>query len=286
MRSVLAGIRQLVLPFGAAANSPKIILGPDVPPELVAFYATFGEVPVACFIEELDSLHYHYDLLITTPDPGRGGFSWAHGVWDGTVLNVIEQSRDDQAGVAFGARSDVGVGIGSFDPLIPTFTSLTVAGSPARLSILATGLWDIDGFSAPRGYRVYQRLSAKSSTGAEVLVNTTSQTMDFVGGRAYDLKGFVQISSGIDQTGFLQIHHGTTLAGGVIQVAGRFRSFAGSLSMRQVFSQIFTASANLSEKLTIGLSGGTGANPFALADGDFRIVDVGDALDFSGAPTI
>ncbi len=284
MRSILAGLRTLVLPWGAGPTVPRIILNPDIPPELIAFYAPFGEVPISCFQEELDSTHYHYDVLLTTPDPGRGGSTWAHGTYDS--VNVVEQSRDDVGGVAFGARSDMGISVGSFDPLIPTFSTLTIAGSPARFSILPSALFDIDNFSAPRGYRIYQRLSSKSSTGAEVLVNTTTQTMDFVSGRAYDLKGFVQVSSGIDQTGFLQIHHGTTLAGGVIQVAGRFRSFAGSLSMRQVFSQIFTASANLSEKLTIGLSGGTGANPFALADGDFRIEDVGDALDFAGAPTI
>lgn len=40
MKSRFAGIRRLVLPWGAPVTSPRIVIGPDIPAELVAFYGS------------------------------------------------------------------------------------------------------------------------------------------------------------------------------------------------------------------------------------------------------
>jgi hypothetical protein len=62
VRSVLAGLRTLVVPWGAPPGSPAIILGPDIPAELQAFY---GGTVVAAQLWRLSAGNYQYRAVLS-----------------------------------------------------------------------------------------------------------------------------------------------------------------------------------------------------------------------------
>lgn len=67
MRSNTFGLRTLVLPFGAGPNDPAIVLtsGNMIPPELIAYYAGFGQTVVSVEVFRLDATNYDYQALVT-----------------------------------------------------------------------------------------------------------------------------------------------------------------------------------------------------------------------------
>jgi hypothetical protein len=65
MRSVLAGLRTLVLPWGAAQSQPAVVIGPDVPAELTTYYAAFGDTVQAAIMLRFSGSAYLYDALVT-----------------------------------------------------------------------------------------------------------------------------------------------------------------------------------------------------------------------------
>lgn len=79
--------RNLIVPPGAGPNDPRIVIGPDVPPELVTFYhANYGgALPQAWIGEYTDATHYHYEVwfkgILPLPHPLH-----AEGWWDGTTI--------------------------------------------------------------------------------------------------------------------------------------------------------------------------------------------------------
>lgn len=70
MRSVLAGLRRLVLPWGAGPNAARIVLGPDVPADLTAYYATgsFTVISAILFYTRLGGYIY-IALVQNSPSP-------------------------------------------------------------------------------------------------------------------------------------------------------------------------------------------------------------------------
>ena len=86
MRSILAGLRQLVLPWGSPATSPHIVLGPDVPATLTA--ATTDFTWTAAIVEYFDATSYAFEAIgyYNLPTPGfdrvvaRGTYDPVHGV--------------------------------------------------------------------------------------------------------------------------------------------------------------------------------------------------------------
>jgi len=63
MRSVFAVLRQLVLPAGSPLGTPRTVIGPDVPPELVAFYATESATVYGMILNQASGTDYTYDGL-------------------------------------------------------------------------------------------------------------------------------------------------------------------------------------------------------------------------------
>lgn len=78
MRSVLAGLRRLIIPWGAPATAPRIVIGQDVPPELAAWYLANRGIPVVAAILYYTAANaYYYDVdltstLTTEHSHGRG----------------------------------------------------------------------------------------------------------------------------------------------------------------------------------------------------------------------
>lgn len=72
MRSILAGLRTLVLPWGATGTTPRIVIGPDIPPELTAYYAVQGAVQACILFRGASTNSYHYMALVN--DTVAGAF--------------------------------------------------------------------------------------------------------------------------------------------------------------------------------------------------------------------
>jgi hypothetical protein len=72
VKSTLAGIRQLNLPYGAAPGAAQIMIGPNVPAELTAFYAAQGPVVAAVIFHGNSgtSFGYHFFALIDESPAG------------------------------------------------------------------------------------------------------------------------------------------------------------------------------------------------------------------------
>lgn len=69
MRSVLAGLRTLVIPWGASGATPRLVLGPNVPAPLQAASPDFTWT--AAQIWYFDSTDFYFEAigLFTVPDP-------------------------------------------------------------------------------------------------------------------------------------------------------------------------------------------------------------------------
>lgn len=61
MRSFFATLRQLVIPAGAGPGSPAIVIGPDIPPELVTWANLFGITLDAVIIYRRTSTSYVWE---------------------------------------------------------------------------------------------------------------------------------------------------------------------------------------------------------------------------------
>ncbi|HWB38556.1 MAG TPA: hypothetical protein VHA75_21260 [Rugosimonospora sp.] len=99
MRSVLAGLRTLTLPWGASNSSARTVIGPDVPAELVAYYNPIG-VSSALLFYSFGGANYLYLANLTTPDPNiaigsvnagvvREIEAWQYDSFDGINLDAI-----------------------------------------------------------------------------------------------------------------------------------------------------------------------------------------------------
>jgi hypothetical protein len=64
MRSILAGLRTLILPWGAGPNQPAIVIGPTIPPEVTAHYASFDMTVHAIEIFRKDANDYGFRALV------------------------------------------------------------------------------------------------------------------------------------------------------------------------------------------------------------------------------
>jgi hypothetical protein len=138
MRSLFATLRSLILPSGALPGSPAIILGPDIPPELVTFYAglAISQTVVAVIIKRRDATHYAYNALVfetvgLTPYEAWGSVSG---------VSVVEDFRlvvNPTFGVVqFGKNSNVDVEF---------YRDLIVTGANGQLLVLGDAQLQIAG---------------------------------------------------------------------------------------------------------------------------------------------
>lgn len=99
MRSILAGLRQLVIPWGAAQDQPRVVIGATVPPEVLALYqsADPDAQVIAGQIFHLDDDRYHWAALVLLPSFSTGsapGALFATGVTNQTTGGVYETRNE------------------------------------------------------------------------------------------------------------------------------------------------------------------------------------------------
>ena len=153
-------LRTLTLPADAGPNDAQIVIGADIPAELVTYYAPLVVRTGTLYRTDADT--YSYDVLITS-----GGLSYrAIGSADAGVVDEIFRMLDASPGqLTYGAHD------AAHTPSV-AFTNL------ARLFIESGAGFNIDGQPAPRGqqgagYAVAGGTPA-ASVGAEVAVPAAS----------------------------------------------------------------------------------------------------------------
>lgn len=94
MRSVLAGLRTLILPWGSSSATPRIVIGPDVPATLRAASVDFTWT--AAVVKWFNSTDYSFEAIgtynvpvIHVPITATGTYSPATGV----LFNSFEQTN-------------------------------------------------------------------------------------------------------------------------------------------------------------------------------------------------
>ena len=140
-------IRSLTLPNNAGPNDPAIVIGPDIPPELQAFYTGVGISLIAALIFRTDANEYDYIAL-----GDEGGIPHLlTGTCDaGTIFHITDQVT-------------AGIGVLSVGTISP-FAAFQLGGT-----------FNIDGVAQGRGLKTQVRSAASSAAvGAETVVLTTS----------------------------------------------------------------------------------------------------------------
>lgn len=122
-----AGLRQLILPAGAQPGTPRILLGPDIPAELVAWAASKGPGVLITFyaveIFYLDATQYEFHAI--------GKFDTLTCYFEGTydpVNTVYVTKRDVLSGGAGTGSVDVRIGSNTLNtfPINYTFAQMNV----------------------------------------------------------------------------------------------------------------------------------------------------------------
>jgi hypothetical protein len=169
-------LRSLTLPNGASGGTPRIVIGPDLPPELVS------RGPGAALLFYISSNNYAY-LMSNAAGVDFGFVDIAAG-----TVNELYHSVEGggNASWVFGRNAlsgndatDVDISIG--DPF---------GANVARFALHDGVPFAIDGVSAPRGQRggdLYTGGAGPGSAGAEAALAawTVSDPVTFVAGRLY-----------------------------------------------------------------------------------------------------
>jgi hypothetical protein len=209
MRSVLAGLRTLVLPWGAAPGTPRRVIGTAVPAELVAYFAAYGAgyQIIHADLWYFDGDDYFWEALLNSHV--GDAFERAHpsGFTIGGVVYFAEMVNFDITGGNL-VRVNVGTSPDVYEQ---------VFGSGASVDVL--GPFRFDGISAPRGYRDANSTDngtvATSVAGAEAAVPSASwdsePTFTFVDGRLYavDVTGATVNAAATAQTALVRIRKGS-----------------------------------------------------------------------------
>jgi hypothetical protein len=317
VRSTLAGVRTLVIPFGALPGSPQIAVGVDVPAELAAYYAAapFSTTLVAVILYRKNATDYTYDALTA------GG---AH--VNGTVKNLVpgELSVYAQPSVGFSSLiyglsvpSSVGIGIAgvpgsSLD--VAAGSAFTLFGngtvgsggkllfqSGSTLQIDQGGAFVIDATSQPRGLLGVNSTDngtviTTPAGGAERAVPSASwdaePTYQFLDGRMYKvtITGFVIESTGAAaNVCLLRVRKGAaSTAGTVLLLQEVFNPpNYGGLTKGFCFSGLFknSSGATVNSALSLTINGVVGAGTWSLVGTTaglltVEVFDVGATADF------
>jgi hypothetical protein len=257
----------LVLPFGVGPNDPAIILTPadGLPASLIAYYAGFGDTVISGMVFRLDANNYDYIALVIS-----GGVPFmATGTSDaGSVMELTSTFTD--TGVPTYLMGSGGVGIVAIGPGV-TF------------SIRQGAEFNIDG--VPQGRGLMDFVSSVANTGAlaaETVV-LTSNSVDYITGRAYSVELHTLYRPGGGATLALHNFRKTNLAGAIKFVentpinggdtTGQARGIIRNISGATVTAVI----AACALPFPAGTVQGIGA---ANTVRWMQILDIGDAADY------
>lgn len=282
MRSVLAGLRTLILPWGAGPNSPAVVLGETIPAELQTFYTTttgLGPV-IAVKIMRVDAVTYVYEALV---NQGSLLPLMCVGTVSGTDVTELYQIKD--------ARMEFDTLPESFFPCQYEFgrgDGVFPIGQGGYVSLLADVDWKLDTISAPRGYRIRDVFSGANvnTTGAEAIIGT-SDTMNFLQDRAYRIGMACLVESATSAVYVLRLRTVNAAGQILLQFGDNSRGGAGASRYEQREVIVRNSSGgDISKAVVLTGAGGTGANPMiyshaSTAPRTVTVEDIGAAANFT-----
>jgi hypothetical protein len=204
VRSILAGLRTLVLPWGASGSTPRIVAGPTIPATLTAASADFTWT--AAIVKYFNATDYAFDAIGIynvngVPITASGTYSAATGV----LFNMFEQTSSPSGTILFGSSTYNGQRLNwtyrnSFVTMDST-TTLSVAG-PFDIP-LAKGLLMNQGGTYGSGI---------TTALGEVYANRTF-TATLVSGHLYQIRCSGSWTAGIANNQLdVKLRKGTTVA--------------------------------------------------------------------------
>jgi hypothetical protein len=180
VRSILAGLRTLVLPWGASGSTPRIVAGPTIPATLVAASTDFTWT--AAIVKYFNATDYAFDAIGTyningVPITASGTYSVATGV----LFNMFEQTSSPSGTILFGSSTYNSQSLNwtyrNSTLTTDSTTTLTVAG-PFNIPLVTGGLlMNIGG----------TYVSALTTAAGEVYANRNFTTT-LVNGHLYQIK--------------------------------------------------------------------------------------------------
>jgi hypothetical protein len=296
VRSILAGLRQLVLPWGAPTGAPQLVLAQGAPALLTAFYAPNSIV--ASEIAYASATDYAYRVWVSILSTGEQSVAegWVHA---GAVYEGLAGYFDPSSGVPrtinvgdfFGARADGtflnlnGVTGAPLNPAAGNYSALNL-GNYADLTL--------SGISAGRG--ILQNALASSTVssaavGAETVVLTMTNVL-FPQGRAFccDFGSMMTASLGTN-VGEFRLRatnaggtpYGDTGAFGPSAAAANIHA-GGQFFLRRAFGSDFTVTV----VLTLQASGGGTVTQVGTVFGPRFVLirDIGAYSDYPNAVSV
>jgi hypothetical protein len=287
VRSVLAGLRTLVLPWGAAPGTSRIVLGPDVPAILSAYYlAQYGATIQAVILFYYGGTpdDYLYEAHYTNDGNSEHARGW---VIAGTVYELDFYAND---GVV--TRSLIVGEHGSAPSPLPMTVSYE-RGAYTRTGPMQSifNLSDdfdvfIDGRSQGRGLMArISSTAASAAIGAEAIV-LTLPSITFHDGRAYEVYWSGQTQTSLANTTTYRVRK-TNLAGAIQNTHTWITNAAGNdLRAARFECRRATGAGDLALVLVLTLQASAGTCTMAAAATQVRYLevrDVGSEADYPNA---
>lgn len=314
----------LTLPFGSVPPGPGVILSgstADLPADLIAYYAGFGEVVIAAFVFFTSGVAYEYQAFITN---SFGNFAFmAFGGKDSFGDPIHENYRLSSPGAVplmdLGAH-EFGVAqirlLNGSAILVRTSSVIQVVDDGSVLvadtgriefvasgtlfnmgsglfQIASTAAFTIDGVSAGRGLKMFVGVPGNSAAiGAEAVV-LTGGAQTFVDGRCYAITWSHNVNGTVAAPGtfaFVRFRK-TNLAGTLLGFAQVHLPAAGAQNYGQgtIHVRRATGAGDLVDNLVMTLQAvaGTVTQTGAATDlRNFKVEDCGDEGDYPNAIAI
>lgn len=313
----------LTLPFGGAPGAPFVVLSgsaADLPADLIAYYAGFGETVIAGFVFFSGVVAYDYQVFLSSgvsvfmafggKDTG-GTIGEANRVYGSAGFAQTEigtHNANAQLSIVNGGDiSFTGNGLfvvgGSVGMVLQSTASLTftstgnldmqngflLISAPASFNQGTDSPWFIDGVSAGRGLRAQVASTASTAAIAAETVALTAPSMTWRDGRAYLVKMVVRCSHSAAQTFSYRVRQ-TNLAGAsklffqfqVTAAIGNSYTWEGHIRRA-------TGAGNLTDNIVVTMAASAGTVTAAAAADVVRYLEVWDCgaeADFPTAITI
>jgi len=280
-------ITSLIVPTLAGPNDPAIVLGADIPPELVAYYAP--AIVVAVLIFRQDANDYAYQALLNL-----AGVPFAEGIVNaGVVYEQFEMFKGTTASQMSFFGSILQLEGGALNVRLASALNVLDAGSALNIgssSSAPDGDFNIDDRSQGRGFITSVESTANGAAIGAETVDLTLPSATYYNGRAYEARIVTHyFASAPPSTCVTRLRLGTTTAGALVWVwtlgtnsaatatrynSGIFRRVAGSDLTTQMCMTMATTAGNTTN--------GGGANNLR----SVQIWDIGAAADFANYPAI
>ena len=285
MRSLFAVIRTLTLPAGAPPASPRIVIGPDIPPELVAWGATHTVTFYAVELFYFDATTYFWRAVASF----SGQTMISEGTYD-TTNGVYVTSRTLITGAGF-PNVETRIGSSFLNTFLysvelqQTYFEVT---SDSTLAVDSGAAFTIDGRSAGRGLISFVAAQSDSAAiGAETAALTDGTSRTFKNGRAFVATYGARFAGSVANTIVTRFRKNTAAGTEFLAFSHPLTTADQWFSGENIFVNSSGSDVSFAPCFTIAATAGTATMRGATTiPRSIRIYDIGAAADYSNVPSV